>query len=69
MNKADFAKSRRSVSSLFFNHTDVLSATLHNVSADLNHGKDTVEFDVTTRVGTLHGESISDVIVVTGPGN
>jgi hypothetical protein len=48
----------------------VLSATLHNVSDDLQNGpNNTVEFSVTTAAGTSSGASDTAVVNVTGPGD
>ena len=55
---------------VFSNKDDVLSATLHNVSPELNNGpNNTVEFDVLTEFGQSIGQSTSSVVNVTGPGN
>jgi hypothetical protein len=48
----------------------VLSATLHNVTDDLESGpNNVVEFSVTTAAGTSSGESDTAVVNVTGPGD
>jgi len=55
---------------VFSRKTGVLSATLHNVSDDLENGPNNiVEFSVTTAAGTSKGESDTAVVNVTGPGN
>jgi hypothetical protein len=47
-----------------------LSATLHNVTDDLEKGpNNTVQFSVTTAAGTSSGESNTAVVNVTGPGD
>jgi hypothetical protein len=52
------------------NKNGVLSANVHNVSPDLNHGpNNTVEFDVTIFAGTSSGDSTDSVVVVSGPGD
>ena len=49
-------------------HAGVLSATLHNLSADLVNGPaNDVEFTVTTSAGTASGVSNTSVVQVTGP--
>lgn len=49
-------------------HPGVLSATLHNLSADLVNGPaNDVEFTVTTAAGTASGASDSAVVQVTRP--
>ena len=49
-------------------HEGVLSATLHNLSADLVNGPaNEVEFTVTTAAGTASGISNTSVVQVTGP--
>ena len=50
------------------NKAGVLSATLHNLSADLVNGPaNDVEFTVTTKAGTASGTSNTAVVNVTGP--
>lgn len=52
------------------NHPDLLSASLRNVSPDLNHGpNNVVEFDVVTDAGVSSGEAPNSVVIVTGPPN
>ena len=55
---------------VFSRKPGVLSATLHNVTDDLENGpNNTVEFTVTTAEGTSSGESNTAVVKVTGPGD
>jgi hypothetical protein len=54
--------------SVFSNKPNVLAATLHNLSEDLNSGPlNSVEFTVTTSAGTSSGVSDNSVVRVTGP--
>ena len=49
--------------------TGVLSATLHNLSDELNPGpNNSVEFSVTTAAGVASGMTNTAVVKVTGPG-
>lgn len=53
---------------VFSNKQGLLSATLHNVSPEPEHGpNNTVEFDVFTEAGLSRGMSTDSVIVVSGP--
>jgi hypothetical protein len=50
--------------------TGVLSATLHNLSDELNPGpNNSVEFTVTTAAGVASGVTNTAVVKVTGPGD
>lgn len=52
------------------NHPDLLSASLRNVSPELNHGPNNgVEFEVLTDQGVSSGEAPNSVVIVTGPPN
>lgn len=53
---------------VFSNKEGLLEATLHNVSADVQHGpNNTVEFDVFTEAGLSRGNSTDSVVIVSGP--
>jgi hypothetical protein len=52
------------------NHPDLLSASLRNVSPELNPGpNNAVEFEVLTDQGVSSGEAPNSVVIVTGPPN